>query len=258
MSPSSHAKLWGIVTLIVALGISPVRNASAQPTNAMIGQPQTEGSAQLDATLARYYEIYASVLTFEDRIAQARKSAGIQPRQVEIVKSVEEKFQQHVHSATLPTNSTPHIQAEVANSDLIVIGVPLKARTLPIEDHTFAFTQYEVRVEKVISGGQSNVVPGDVIVVSRGGGDLTVDNVLVKAIEPAFSEFSLNQSYILMLRSIPGTTSYRALGSGTFAVKNGEVSSASTFEKDKTPKRDLAHFMSEVDTAVARKRSGRN
>ncbi|MGZ4828170.1 MAG: hypothetical protein ACXV7C_00775 [Candidatus Angelobacter sp.] len=237
-----------------------MRNIAARPANSFVvsGRVQAESSAQLDITLAKYYEIYASVVTFEDRIAQARKSAGVQPQQVEIVKSVEDKFQQDVHSGALPASSSPHIQAEVANSDLIVIGVPLKARTLPIEDRTFAFTQYEVRVEKVISGGQSNVVPGDAIVVSRGGGDLTVDNVLVKAIEPAFSEFCLNQSYILMLRSIPGTTTYRALGSGTFAVRNGEVSSASTFEKDKTPKRDLAHFMSEVDSAVARKRSGRN
>ncbi len=257
MSPSSHVKLSGIVTLIVALGIFPVRNASAQPTNAMIGQPQAEGSAQLDATLARYYEIYASVLTFEDRIAQSRKSAGVQPQQVEIVKSVEDKFQQHVHSATLPANSTPHIQAEVANSDLIVIGTPIKARSLPIEDHTFAFTQYAVRVEKVVANDQNGLLPGDTIIVSRGGGELTVDNVLIKAIEPAFSEFLLTQSYVLMLRAIPGTTTYRALGSGTYAVRNGEVFSASNFDKRTTAKKELSSFIADIDSAIERKRSAR-
>ena len=253
-------KLASMAIVIACIVAYPLQTIFARPSHGSIAIAQsTEGaSEQLDATLAKYYEIYANVLTFEDRIAQATKAGGSKPQQIEIVKSMEGESQQHAQSATLPVGSSPHIQAEVANSDLIIIGVPVKARSLPIDDRTFAFTQYAVRVEKVISGDQRSVLPGDTIVVSRGGGELTIDHVLVKAIEPAFSEFLLDQSYILMLRAIPGTTTYRALASGTFSVKNGEVASASAFEKGKTPEKDLAHFMSEVDAAVARKRSGRN
>jgi hypothetical protein len=237
-----------------------MRNVSARPTNsfAVSGQAQTESSAQLDTTLAKYYEIYASALTFEERIRQAAQPSGSKPQQVEIIKSMEEPFQMHLPSSAFPAGSSPQVQVEVANSDVIVIGTPIKGRSFPIEDRTFAFTQYAVRVEKVVANDKNGLLPGDTITVSRGGGELTVDNVLIKAIEPAFSEFLLNQSYVLMLRSIPGTTTYRALGSGTFSVRNGEVASASALEKGKTPKKDIDHFMSEVDTAVARKRSGRN
>ncbi len=260
MRKQAVVKLTSIAIVIACIFIYPVQAIFARPSHGFIANVQsTEGaSEQLDAILAQYYEIYANVLTFEDRIAQVTKAAGSKPQQIEIVKSMEGEFQQHAHSATLPAGGSPHIQAEVANSDLIIVGVPVKARSLPIEDRTFAFTQYAVQIEKVISGDQRSVLPGDTIVVSRGGGEITIDRVLVKAIEPAFSEFLLNQSYILMLRAIPGTTTYRALGSGTFSVKNGEVASASAFEKGKTLKKDLAHFMSEVDSAVARKRSGRN
>jgi hypothetical protein len=219
-------------------------------------QAQSESSEELDTTLAKYYEIYANVYPFEEPIRQAEQAGGSKPKQVEVVKSMEEPFHMHLPSSAFPAGSSPQVQVEVANSDLIIIGTPIKARSLPIEDHTFAFTQYAVRVEKVVSNDQNGLLPGDTIIVSRGGGELTVDNVLIKAIEPAFSEFLLNQSYVLMLRSIPGTTSYRALASGTFAVRNGEVASASALDKDRIPKKDIAHFMTEVDTAVVRKRAG--
>lgn len=260
MRLSSYLKLSSIVAFTVAFGIYPMRIISARPLNSasVSMQAQSESGEELDTTLAKYYEIYASVYPFEERIRQAEQANGSKPKQVEIVKSMEEPFHMHLPASAFPAGSSPQIQVEVANSDLIIIGVPIKARSLPIEDHTFAFTQYAVRVERVVANDQNGLLRGDTIIVSRGGGELTVENVLIKAIEPAFSEFLLNQSYVLMLRTIPGTTTYRALGSGTFSVRNGEVSSASSLEKGKTPKKDIDHFMSEVDTAVARKRSGRN
>jgi hypothetical protein len=221
-------------------------------------QAQTDSSGQLDAILAKYYEIYSSIYPFEERIRLATQAEGNKPRQIEIVKSMEAPFVRHSTSSAFPADSSSQVQAEVANSDVIVIGTPIKARSLPIEDHTFAFTQYAIHIEKVVAGDKNSLLPGDTIIVSRGGGELTVDNVLIKAVEPAFSEFLLNQSYVLMLRAIPLTNSYRALGSGTFAVRNGEVTSASALEKGKMPKKDTDRFMSEVETAVSHKRSGRN
>jgi hypothetical protein len=259
MRRSRYFKLLSIVTFTVALGIYPMRNVSARPTKSFAAmQAQSESSEQLDTTLAKYYEIYASVYTFEERIRQATQANGSKPKQVEVVKSMEEPFHMHVPASAFPAGSSPQVQVEVANSDVIVIGTPIQARSLPIEDHTFAFTQYAVRVEKVISNDQNDLLPGNTTIVSRGGGELTVDDVLIKAIEPAFSEFLLNQSYVFMLRAIPRTKSYRALGSGTFAIRNGEVTSASDLEKGNIPKKDMDHFMAEVETAVARKRSGRN
>jgi hypothetical protein len=260
MRRSSYLKLSSIVTFTVALGIYPMRIVSARPTNipAVSVQAQSESSEELDTTLAKYYEIYANVYPFEERIRQAAQANGSKPQQLEIVKSMEEPFHMHVPSSAFPAGSSPQVQVEVANSDLIIIGTPIKARSLPIEDRTFAFTQYAVRVEKVVANDQNGLLPGNTIIVSRGGGELTVDNVLIKAIEPAFSEFLLNQSYVLMLRSVPGTTSYRGLASGTFAVRNGEVFTASTLQEGTTPKKDLSGFISDIGSAIERKHSSRN
>ena len=244
-----------LMLMFIAIGQSHATSSSAG--NAQI----TAGASGLDEKLAAYYEIYASVEPFESRIAQAAAAnAGQRPVQIQIVKSLETGFQQHVHSGTLPANAAPHMESEVANSDLIVIGTPVSSRSFPIQDRTFLFTEYSVNVEKVISPGKTNVTPGQTIVVSRGGGEMIVDGVLVKAIEPAFDQLRLNQPYIFMLRAVPNTDAFRALGSGTFSVENGTVIPASHLASGASTQKnkDLNSFLTELDGAVARKRSGRN
>lgn len=257
---SSYLRLSRLAALIVAMGVGSMQNVSALPSNPapVTVQAQSQSSDDLDAMLAKFYQTYASPGSFEERIHQATEATGSKPQQIEIVKTTETPFVGHLPVSAYPPGSSPRIEVEVANCDLIVIGTPIKAQTLPIANRSFLFTEYAVKVEKVISGDQDHVLREDTIIVSRGGGELMVNGVLVKAIEPAFSEFDLNQSYVLMLRAIPGTTTYRALGSGTFALRDGEVTSASGLEKGRIPKKDIPHFMSEVDTAVARKHSGRN
>ncbi len=257
---SSYLRLSKLATLIVVMGFVPMQNVTALPSIPVLvnEQAQSQISEDLDVMLAKFYETYASPGSFEERIHQAIETTGSKPQEIKIVKTTETPFVGHLPVSAYPPGSSPRIEVEVANCDLIIIGTPVKAHTLPIANRSFLFTEYAVRVEKVISGDQNHVLPEDTIIVSRGGGELMVNGVLVKAIEPAFSEFDLNQSYVLMLRAIPGTTTYRALGSGTFALRDGEVTSASGLEKGRIPKKDIPHFMSEVDTAVARKRSGRN
>jgi hypothetical protein len=269
MRRSSHLKLSSIAALILCISTYPMQTISGLPPHAATVSPQATDamSDQLDATLARFYDMYFNLGTFEDRIQQAIQATGTKPQQIEIVKTREDEgFPMGIAPSVFPPGSSPQVWGQVMNSDLTVIGTPVKARSLPTENRTFAFTEYEVRVEKVIAADQNRVLPGDTIIVSRGGGELTVDKVLIKAIEPAFSEFLLNQSYILMLHSIPKTTTYQALASGTYAVRDGEVSRTSTLEKGRPPKKGLADFIADVNAAIERKhsaaeermRSGRN
>jgi len=249
--------LFLLGTIFLAVG----QSHAASPSGSNPQITTAASSSSLDERLAAYYEIYASVEPFENRIAQATAAnSGQRPAQIQIAKSLETGFQQHVHSSTLPANAAPHMESEVANSDLIVMGTPVSSRSLPIQDRTFLFTEYSVNVDKVISTGKTNVTPGQTIMVSRGGGEMFVDGVLVKAIEPAFDPLRLNQPYIFMLRAIPNADAFRALGSGTFAVENGAVIPASRLAGGGSAKKnkDLNSFLSELDSAVARKRAGRN
>jgi len=232
----------------MVLGLAPSSQAN---------QTQTAASADRDAVLARYFDVYSTGFSIEQRIQQQSQAVGKSAEAIEITKSLESEFQQHVPSSKLGGVS-PLILSEVANSDLIVMGTPLDARTLPIEDRSFLFTEYSVRVERVFSNDRHGILPGDTIVIARGGGQLTVQGFVVKAVEPAFDEFRLNQRYIFMLRAIPNSDAYRALGSGTFAVDNEIVSTTSHLEERKSPRRKLDDFLSELDLAVARKHSRKN
>lgn len=232
-------------------------------TSSAAGNPQLtpDNRSNTDEKLAAYYEIYASVDSFQTRIAQATSAnGGHRPAQIEVVKGVEGDFHQHVSSSELPANSSPVVQMQVANSNLIVLGTPLTEHSLPIQDHTFLFTEYSVRVDKVISAGTTSVSAGQTILVTRGGGSMVVDGVLIKAIEPRFDQVALNNQYIFMLRSIPQTDAFRALGSATFSVENGTVFPLRRRSEGASASKgtDLNSFLTEVDNAAARKRSGRN
>jgi hypothetical protein len=249
---SSYGKLSRVFTLFCLLQMisTPKVHATAIALQAPEGM-----SEQLDATLAKYYEdLYYNHYTFENLIGQVTQAKGVKPQQIEIVKTREAAAIGGLAPSAYPPGSR-QVGGEAMSSDLIVIGTALQSRSLPIEDRTFLFTEYAVKVEKIVAPEHSSVLPGDTIIVSRGGGEITVDNVLVKAIESAFSEFLLNQTYILMLRSIPGTGTHRVYASGTYAVRDGRVFNISTIEKSTVPPTDLSSFLADVNSAWERKRA---
>jgi hypothetical protein len=270
MRRSSYLKLSYIAAFIVALGIYPMPGISAPLTNATGISLQTPVAMneQLDTTLASYYQKpYGDGFKLED-MAHAK---GLTPGQgLAKVKNLEEEVSHagiwRGPQTVLPPRNLPQAWRAVMNSDLIVIGVPVQSRSLFIEDHSFLFTEYSVKVEKVLAPEHSNVLPGDMIIVSRPGGEMVIDNVPIGAIDPAYTEFLLNQRYVLMLEYIPGTSTYRAHASRTYAVRNGRVFSTSNLEKTTTPPKDLPIFLADIDTCLERKRevteerkrSGRN
>src|SRR5437016_3674184 len=172
-----------LLALGLAVGCSSLiafhgRAAYAPSEGQVSGQAEAASDPQLDLRLAKYYEIYASVLSFEERIAQAETAnGGRKPKQIEIVKGQEEGLPHGLPASVVRAGESQLLQRQAANADVIVMGRPLSERSLPIEDRTFLFTEYAVRVDRVISCDRHNVATGDVITVSRGGGELVVDNV---------------------------------------------------------------------------------
>jgi hypothetical protein len=261
MNSLEHVRRLSFFAVLGCAAAIAFQAQSAHPLSAspLVGQAQNVGNAELDSKLAKYYEHYTTLLNFDERIAQAEAAnAGVRPEQIEMVKSMERGYQQHLPASAFPANVSPQLIGEVANCDVIVMGVPVTERTLPIQDRSFLFTEYEVRVEEVFFAGQQVIHTGDTIIVSRAGGELPFNGVLVKAIESAFDLLGLNQPYILMLRSVPGTDTYRALGSGTFVIADGAVSIASHLEHPKNAKQQLDSFLSELDAAIALERSAQN
>jgi hypothetical protein len=109
-------------------------------------------------------------------------------------------------------------------------------------------------VGRVFFDKSRGVAAGDTILVSREGGSFELDEVLVKAVDPAFDQFPLHQAYIFGLKIIPGTGTYRATAPWTFVIADGLVSSASKLEARTERNRSLSDFSSALEAAVAQKR----
>jgi hypothetical protein len=243
------SRLLFLTVALTAISVPSVR-AQAAPT------PTT---AEIDAKLAKYFEFYSGLLTIEERIAQGTKtSAGQKPKEVVISRNRVRVSTQNVPSSRLPPGIPPLLLQGVFGSDLVVIGVPLSVRSLPIQNRTFLFSEYTVRVSRIFSDDLRGLSPGDTIIVSMGGGSLMVDGVLVRAIDPAFDQFSPHEPLILMLKGVPGTGTYRAVAPWTFTIKEGLVAVASKIQPGRgASQKNLPEFLSDVENAVAYARSRR-
>lgn len=194
------------------------------PVCALAAPDYLKRSPALDSKLASYFDIYSTMATIDARAETAsRRAESGEGARVEIVKARERRFVLHVPSESLPAGIRPRLLVEVANRDLVIKGIPLEGRSLPIADRTFLFSQYAIRVEEVLSPGARGIAPGDIIVVARPGGTLMVGDVFVEAIEPNLELFQLGEPYYFFLIAIPDTDVYRALGSGTYSVRDGMV-----------------------------------
>jgi hypothetical protein len=215
----------------------------------------TPTTAEIDAKLTKCFELYSRgllTLAIDEEIARATKaSAGQKPKEIVISNSRVQVSMQHVPSSQLPRGIPFLLLAGVANADLIVMGVPISARSLPLKDRTFLFTQYTVRVSRIFSDDPRGLFVWDTIIVSMGGGSLVVDGVLVRANDPAFDQFRLDEPLVLMLKAIPGTGTYQAVPAWTFMIREGLVSVVSKVEPGRgVRERPLSEFLSDLEAAV--------
>jgi hypothetical protein len=219
----------------------------------LFSQARSVKGPGIDDQLAEIFDnIYQTSNTIDEKVYEAeRASAGQKPSDVIIEQTQVEKFVSH-----LPGQSRipPILGSAVANSDLIVMGTPLTARSLPIKSRTFLFTEYSVRVDRVFFDSSHTVSVGDTIIVCREGGTIVVGQVTVHAVEPSFDQFSLNQQYLFGLIPIKQTGTYLATALRTFVLKDSLVSPASKLESSNELHSSLRDFTSDVDAAVAQRK----
>jgi hypothetical protein len=214
---------------------------------AVANQDLIPASPALDATLAKQFEAYATLESIEERARRAVAANNGDSAHVVIVEYAEPDIVMH-HPAP-PAGISKELLVGVANADLIIKGIPLQRRSLPIADRSFLYSQYAVRVTQVLSPN-AVVSAGEIILVARPGGTLWVNNAFVRAIDPGLQLFKLNSPYYFILRQVPGTNAYRALGSGTFALEDGQVRQASEKGAEAAPKSER-DFHTEIERAIA-------
>jgi hypothetical protein len=109
----------------------------------------------------------------------------------------------------------------VRTSDAVIHGRVTKKISQITDDSAFIFTDYDVVLTEILK--DSSVRPlaiGETITVTRPGGKVVIDGIVVKANDRAFEPLPLYEHPVLLfLRYIPETGAYRATRDvGTFEV----------------------------------------
>jgi hypothetical protein len=111
-------------------------------------------------------------------------------------------------------------------SDAVIRG-SVKAKISQItEDGAFVFTDYDVVLTEVLKDNSDKPLGtvGSTIIVTRPGGKVLIDGIIVKASDRGFEPLPLNRPLLLFLRYIPETEAYRATRDvGTFEVDGSSI-----------------------------------
>lgn len=120
------------------------------------------------------------------------------------------------------------LATKAANADLVVLATPLKRYSALTADHSFIFSDYEMRVEQVFKDHTAQLSPGSSIVVARAGGVTTVNGHNVRAIDPEFHLFHIGEPYLLFLYQIPGTGTFKAFADNSFLISGNRAIAGKT------------------------------
>ncbi len=112
----------------------------------------------------------------------------------------------------------PELRGIACDADAIVTGATKAAETSVTESGDFLFTDYTFNVASVLKANDPNLAAGSTIVVTHPGGATNINGRFVKTSVGNFPQFDSKQEYLLFLRYLPATNSYRAYRSGTFVL----------------------------------------
>jgi len=110
-------------------------------------------------------------------------------------------------------------------SDAVVRGRVIRSVAQLTEDDAFVFTDYDVAATEVLKSNPSAPIHrGTTLTVTRPGGKVLLNGIIVKARDDAFAPLPLNNhDVVLFLKFIPETGAYRATrATGTFEL-DGQI-----------------------------------
>ena len=116
-------------------------------------------------------------------------------------------------------------------ADAVVVATVQSKSSQIIEEGTFIFTDYEARVDEILKSHSAQIKPTQSITVSRVGGAVILNGHHVRATDHRQEALGIGNQYLLYLRLIPTTNSFRAFaGPGsedTFQVVGSKIKQTS-------------------------------
>jgi hypothetical protein len=111
-------------------------------------------------------------------------------------------------------------------SDIVFGATVMHAVSNPIDDGTFIFTDYTVRIEDVIYRKRTSNNSGENVVVTRPGGEIAIGaGAPVSATTAEFPLLVVGQRYVFFVKRVVSTGAFQSFDPmGTIAVHEGAIS----------------------------------
>ena len=139
----------------------------------------------------------------------------------------------------------------VYNADAIVLGIPRRRVSALTDSHQFIFSDYEVSVSQVYLDKRPSLSAGQQIVVTRPGGVTLLAGQAIRAIEPEFPLFHLNEQYIFFLHFDSSTGAFVLNPADAYLISAGQVLSGKTHSKIIQSQVSTQGFLQNLNTAIA-------
>jgi hypothetical protein len=127
----------------------------------------------------------------------------------------------------VPKQPFEALQALKCRSEAVFEGQVIGAKSLPIEDGTFLFTDYQVQVLRVFraldAGGAEFPRNGQVITLTRPGGRLSIDGKEVAATHDLFPLLKRTQTYFFFAKHIKASGAFHSTDWNSTFERTGDL-----------------------------------
>ena len=121
---------------------------------------------------------------------------------------------------TEPETPENYFGALAKASDAVIRGRITKKTSQVTDDDSFIFTEYDVEITEALKDNVTAPIhTGATIIVTRPGGTVLLDGVIVEAEDKAFEPLPINHEVVLFLQYIPETGAYNSTqATGSFEL----------------------------------------
>lgn len=122
----------------------------------------------------------------------------------------------------IPSQQT-HFQKLACQADTIVIGKVKSKNSQLSEDNTSVFTDYQIEVNTILKTKLNNILPNNLITVTRSGGRVKFNNHLIEVIDKSYKQLKIGGEYLIFLNYLNDSDSFAASSDeGTFEIQGNK------------------------------------
>ena len=195
-----------VVAVVLLVLVVPATVILTSARNYQSPKKPDDATPIQEGVLTEKQKAHSRLFKKYDGVTRGRKLRDLvaQSGDVEVVKGLP--------TALVPESFTleGYLKDLTCKADAVVVATIQSKSSQIIEEGTFIFTDYEARVDEILKSHSAQINPTQSITVTRVGGAVILNGHHVRATDHRQEVLEVGTQYLLYLRLIPTTNSFRA------------------------------------------------